>query len=167
VTSCWRQQCSTLIHAPELAWQFHPFAIAQRVKMAWCIVNSHHSGHCACGNLLKGHGFEHQRSKRLSQQSLQSKPSRRQRALRPCGVSPTVCSEASAHTELLMHGRTEDSDDQRSQRTHDLLLLTVDTHWSGQLMRHTPTGEHAERVHTPTAQSRMRVVWTHMAVIAR
>jgi len=66
-----------------------------------------------------------------------------------------------------MHGRTEDSDDQWLQRTHDLLLLTVDTHWSGQLMRHTLTSEHAERVHTPTAQSRMRVVWTHMTVIMR
>jgi len=39
--------------------------------MAQCIVNSCHSGCCACGKLLKGHGFELQRSKRLSQQSPQ------------------------------------------------------------------------------------------------
>jgi len=38
--------------------------------MAQCIVNSCHSGHCACGKLLKGHRFEPQRSKRVSQQSL-------------------------------------------------------------------------------------------------
>jgi len=47
----------------------------------------------------EGHGFEPPRSKRLSQQSLQSKPPHRQCALRLCGVIPLVCSEASAHTE--------------------------------------------------------------------
>jgi len=60
-------------------------------------MNSYHSGYCVCGKLLKGHGFDTQRSKRFSQQSLQQalKLPRcsRQSTLRPQGISPTIYSE--------------------------------------------------------------------------
>jgi len=86
--------CSAPIHAPELDWLKHLFVIRLTGQMTQCIVNSYHSGHCACGKLLRGHRFKPQRSKRLSQQSLQRKPSAtRQGALRLCGISPTICSE--------------------------------------------------------------------------
>jgi len=92
--------------------------------MAQCIVNSHHSGHCACGQLLKGHRFEPQRSKRLSQQSLQCEPSAtRQGALRLCGVSPTVF-EVSAHTEQMGPQRSA-----HGRNTTAIYRVT----WSGQL----------------------------------
>jgi len=94
-------------------------------------MNSYHSGCCACGKLLKGHGFDTQRS-----QSLQSKPSSYHATVGKVHSHYTNTAQrsirkASTHTEKTNRTATVFT------RSHgrfpcDLLLLTVDTHWSGQ-----------------------------------
>jgi len=62
-------------------------------------MNSHHSRHCVCGKVLRGHQFELQRSV-----TMQLKPSSwKQCTVWLHGIIPMVCSEAGAHTEMRAH----------------------------------------------------------------
>jgi len=81
-----------------------------RVKMAWCIVNSHHNEHCVCRKLLRGHRLNPQRSTETqstvtTMQVLMLPHQSEQSAPRLHGISPSEFSHQDTNAV-----ETEDSD---------------------------------------------------------